>query len=122
MTDNTGTRVPTLERQIPMHTMRYTNTVLTVLAVLLGLNVWTSLHRPDAPAFVAAAQAAPRDNPDAKVNFTERRNQMMLDNVTSIQTQLTTISTRMSAIENLLRAGLNVNVKSMPATATEVQK
>jgi hypothetical protein len=103
-----------------MHTMRYTNGVLTMLALMLGLNLWAMLHRSPTTGSLtnaAHAQSAPRNEREDKTDFAERRNQLMLDTATDIKVKLDTLTSRVGAVENLLRTGVNVNVVSMPQAA-----
>ncbi len=83
-----------------MKSLRYLNTVLTVIAVLLGLNLWTTwMGQPAAPGFASPAHAA--DN-EGLSNAGAQRTQMI--------DQLKKLVQRTEELTALLKSG-NVHVK-----------
>ena len=81
-----------------MNSLRYLNTVLTVIAVLLGLNLWTAwMATPTAPL---ASQAMAQN--DGLANAGAQRSQMI--------DQLKQLVQRTEELTALLKSG-NVHVK-----------
>ena len=85
-----------------MPALRYTNAVLTVLAVLLSANLWVLVSGPTGTGLTTEAQAQ-------GVGNTAQRQVEILEQVKSANDQLRTINA------NLL-GGLKVEVTSMPAS------
>lgn len=99
-----------------MPTLRYTNTVLTALAVLLGLNLWAQATGDAGAALapVRTAQAAPeRDNPS--VNYAQRRDQLQLSEFRGMNEKLAALQQSVNAMQQKLNAGVAVDVRTMPA-------
>lgn len=91
-----------------MPNRQYLNAVLTVIAVLLGLNLL--LQVSNLPAGPSAAHAnSPLMQPEvAQIpNAAEQRKQMIV--------ALDAINRRLTSIENKLDKGLSVKVTDMPA-------
>jgi len=91
-----------------MTASKYLNTVLTVLTVLLGLNLWTGMHQSPAaealdPATSAYAQGGA--NPAAQ-------RQAMIDELKSISTSMDALNTKLDNVTN--RNQVRVEVTEMP--------
>ena len=94
-----------------MRSIRYLNTILTVLALLLSLQLWTTWAGGPAPAMVLDAQAARRSSrtaADGIPNAGSQRKQMI--DLLKKQTQKT------EELVNLLKSGkVRVKVEATPA-------
>jgi hypothetical protein len=86
----------------------YTNGVLTVIAVLLGLNV--AVNMGETPSVLPAAQAQPADpeGPDTGLISAAEQRKVMI-------AELRRLGARMERIEAKLNSGLSVKVTEMPA-------
>ena len=84
-----------------MPTLRYTNAVLTVLAVLLSANLWVLISGPAGVGLTGEARAQ-------GVSNTAQRQVEILNQVEAANEKLTAINA------NLI-GGLKVEVTSMPA-------
>ena len=93
-----------------MKTLRYLNTVLTVIAVLLTLNVYLQLTASPAGAAVSTAtEARAADKSKAKgVGSTAAREQAQLEALQDINSNLAALSTKLSD------GSVRVKVDSMP--------
>ena len=87
-----------------MNNSKYLNTVLTVIAVLLGLNLWVGAHQsPVAAAFDPAGEALAQGRTDAG----KQRADMIAE--------LKTLGGKVDAMSKRLADGsLKVQVTSMP--------
>ena len=83
-----------------MPALRYTNAVLTLLAVLLSANLWVLVSGPAGAGLASEAQAQ-------GVSNTAQRQVEMLNEIERVNDQLTAINA------NLI-GGIRVEVASMP--------
>ena len=83
-------------------TSKYLNTVLTLIAVLLGLNLWVGLHTPNSgataldPATQAYAQG--RSNPSEERARIVRELEKVVAEVDALGQQLDAVTTRDGAV------------------------
>lgn len=86
----------------------YTNGVLTVIAVLLGLNV--AVDMGDSRSVLPAAQAQPADagGPGTGLISPEEQRRVII-------AEIRRLGTRLERIEAKLNSGLSVKVTEMPA-------
>jgi len=92
-----------------MRSLRYLNTVLTLIAILLTLNLWTVWTAGPAPVELASdAHAAPAVDPMIGTeNSGERQKQMV--------GELKALNKAVSALDSTLTSGkVRVTVDSMP--------
>lgn len=90
-------------------TSKYLNTVLTVIAVLLGLNLWTTMHTTDAGQALDPATAAhAQGRTDAGQQRTEiiRKLDAVVTAVEGVGDKVDSMTTRGGAVR--------VEVESMP--------
>jgi len=93
-----------------MRNLRYLNTVLTLIAVLLTLNLWTVWTAGPAPAldFASDAQAATAADPMIGNENAADRQKQMID-------QLKTLNDKVDVLDATLTSGkVRVTVDSMP--------
>lgn len=85
----------------------YTNSVLTVVAVLLGFNLLA--RSGDRPAFVGVseAQVSTLDDTGGRISAAEQRKQIIAE--------LQNVGRRVEHLESMLSKGLSVKVTEMPA-------
>ena len=93
----------------------YTNGVLTVIAVMLGLNVAVNLG--DSRSVLPAAQAQPADpdGPGTGLISPEEQRRVII-------AEIRRLGTRLERIEAKLNSGLSVKVTEMPAMKKEEDK
>lgn len=89
-------------------TRGYTNGVLTVIAVVLGLNVAVNLGDSRSILPAAAAQPTGPEGPDTGLISAAEQRKVMI-------AELRRLSVRMERIEAKLNSGLSVKVTEMPA-------
>ncbi|MEM7626841.1 MAG: hypothetical protein AAF333_14700 [Planctomycetota bacterium] len=92
-----------------MKTLRYLNTVLTVIAVLLTLNVYLQLTASPAGAAVSSATEARAADKPKGVGSTAAREQAQLETLRDINNNLVALGAK------LTDGSVRVKVDSMPA-------
>ncbi|MEL7087029.1 MAG: hypothetical protein AAGL98_01075 [Planctomycetota bacterium] len=92
-----------------MKTLRYLNTVLTVIAVLLTINVYVQLTGSPAGAAVSTATQAHAADKAKGVGSTAAREQAQLEALRDINVNLK------AAVAKLSDGSVRVKVDSMPA-------
>ncbi|MEM9415530.1 MAG: hypothetical protein AAGA29_08650 [Planctomycetota bacterium] len=92
-----------------MTASKYLNTVLTLIAVLLGLNLWTGMHTSPAGA---ALDPATNAHAQGRANPAEER-QAIINKLDEVVTSVDAISDKVDAMTN--RAGqVRVAIEVMP--------
>lgn len=92
-----------------MKTLRYLNTVLTVIALLLTLNLYVQLTGTPAGAMVSTANEAHAAAEPKGVGSTAARQQAMVEALDSLNTSVSAIN------KTLTDGSVRVRVDSLPA-------
>lgn len=93
-----------------MRSLRYLNTILTLIAVLLTLNLWTAWTASPSPAVDFATEARAADDRPSGVGGSAARQKAMVD-------ELKSMNKKLDSIETTLTSGkMRVKIDSMPAS------